>query len=410
MDKKMTSGEIAKKVGISPKAIRLYDEKGLLKPTDYSEGNYRLYDAESILVLEKIIALKQIGFSLEEIYDNLVSGKNMEIVDTLKEQLELMEQRKRELEKTMQCISRILARTGGNPDWNDVAEIARNIQQDQIYDEGHYYALEHTAITKDWYESIYDMLSVRKECMILDLGCGFGKLWRNNWNRIPENVTIHGVDLHGSWAEDFHKYIEEHKKELSPNTKIRVFWQDVESENFPEELSEKLLEENAGNKIGEGRTLSQRYDYVIAHYIIGELKNAEIFIQRASTALVEGGMFSCNGFEVMEEHSYWIQVFSELKLKTTFMQEKKKEEEILHEKFMEILRQYFSKVEKVSLDNSMKYENSEDLFQRLQEFYPGNAKYIKENKGKIEKYFEEILQKEKQVIIKKGSQFWSCCK
>ena len=32
MDKKMTSGEIAKKVGISPKAIRLYDEKGLLKP------------------------------------------------------------------------------------------------------------------------------------------------------------------------------------------------------------------------------------------------------------------------------------------------------------------------------------------------------------------------------------------
>lgn len=39
MDKKMTSGEIAKKTGVSQKAIRLYDEKGLLKPTDYSEGN-----------------------------------------------------------------------------------------------------------------------------------------------------------------------------------------------------------------------------------------------------------------------------------------------------------------------------------------------------------------------------------
>lgn len=29
MDKKMTSGEIAKKAGISQKAVRLYDEKGL---------------------------------------------------------------------------------------------------------------------------------------------------------------------------------------------------------------------------------------------------------------------------------------------------------------------------------------------------------------------------------------------
>ena len=50
---KMTSGEIAKKAGISQKAVRLYDEKGLLKPSDYSEGNYRLYDNESLLVLGK---------------------------------------------------------------------------------------------------------------------------------------------------------------------------------------------------------------------------------------------------------------------------------------------------------------------------------------------------------------------
>ena len=64
MEKKMTSGEIAKKAGVSQKAVRLYDEKGLLKPSDYSEGNYRLYDREALQVLEKIVALKQIGFSL----------------------------------------------------------------------------------------------------------------------------------------------------------------------------------------------------------------------------------------------------------------------------------------------------------------------------------------------------------
>ena len=64
MNDKMTSGEIAKKAGVSQKAVRLYDQKGLLKPSEYSEGNYRLYDKEALLILEKIIALKQVGFLL----------------------------------------------------------------------------------------------------------------------------------------------------------------------------------------------------------------------------------------------------------------------------------------------------------------------------------------------------------
>ena len=55
MEKKMTSGEMAKKAGVSQKAIRLYDEKGLLKPTEYSEGNYRLYDDAALQILEKIV-------------------------------------------------------------------------------------------------------------------------------------------------------------------------------------------------------------------------------------------------------------------------------------------------------------------------------------------------------------------
>ena len=95
MNGKMTSGEIAKKVGISQKAIRLYDEKGLLKPSDYSEGNYRLYDNEALLVLEKIIALKQIGFTLEEIRDSLVGSRDTNILDTLQEQIHMMKANER---------------------------------------------------------------------------------------------------------------------------------------------------------------------------------------------------------------------------------------------------------------------------------------------------------------------------
>ena len=94
MEKKMTSGEMAKKAGVSQKAIRLYDEKGLLKPTEYSEGNYRLYDDAALQILEKIVALKQIGFSLEEIRDNLKDGEASDIKGALEIQLKKIEEKK----------------------------------------------------------------------------------------------------------------------------------------------------------------------------------------------------------------------------------------------------------------------------------------------------------------------------
>lgn len=173
----------------------MYDEKGLLKPSEYSEGNYRLYDKEALLVLEKIIALKQIGFSLEEIRDNLVAGKNMDITETLNQQLEIMEKKKQEIERSIGCIRGMLARTKGQPDWNDVAEIARMIQQDQGADERHFHALKYTAEQKDWYVTLYESLEVKEESRVLDLGCGYGKLWRNNWKDIPKQVTVKGIDL-----------------------------------------------------------------------------------------------------------------------------------------------------------------------------------------------------------------------
>lgn len=80
MEEKMTSGEFANKVGVSAKALRIYDEKGLLKPVGYSEGNYRLYDKSSLLILEKIIALKHVGFSLEEIKSSLENDDNSSVV------------------------------------------------------------------------------------------------------------------------------------------------------------------------------------------------------------------------------------------------------------------------------------------------------------------------------------------
>ena len=66
-EKLYTAGQIADMAGVSLRTIRFYDTKGLLKPVSYSDAGYRLYNRSSILLLQKIVMLKYLGFSLQQI-------------------------------------------------------------------------------------------------------------------------------------------------------------------------------------------------------------------------------------------------------------------------------------------------------------------------------------------------------
>lgn len=63
-------GDFAKIFGITVRAIRYYEEMGLLKPcyVDIYSG-YRYYDEKNVEELSKILYLKDLGFSLEAIKD-----------------------------------------------------------------------------------------------------------------------------------------------------------------------------------------------------------------------------------------------------------------------------------------------------------------------------------------------------
>src|SRR5262249_2220196 len=67
-------GDFSRLSQVSVKALRFYDEVGLLKPTyvDRDTG-YRYYSATLLSRLNRILALKELGFSLEEIRQ-LVEG------------------------------------------------------------------------------------------------------------------------------------------------------------------------------------------------------------------------------------------------------------------------------------------------------------------------------------------------
>lgn len=61
-------GDFSKLSQVSVKALRLYDQLGLLKPTQVDQfTSYRYYSASQLPRLNRILALKDLGFSLEQI-------------------------------------------------------------------------------------------------------------------------------------------------------------------------------------------------------------------------------------------------------------------------------------------------------------------------------------------------------
>src|ERR1051326_4509812 len=68
-------GELAKRTGVSVRALHHYDAIGLLAASHRSESRYRLYDREDVVRLQEIKSLRQLGFSLEEIRELLAARR-----------------------------------------------------------------------------------------------------------------------------------------------------------------------------------------------------------------------------------------------------------------------------------------------------------------------------------------------
>src|SRR5512143_322161 len=61
-------GDFSKLSQVSVKALRYYDELGLLKPVEVDRfTGYRYYSADQLPRLHRILALKDLGLSLEQI-------------------------------------------------------------------------------------------------------------------------------------------------------------------------------------------------------------------------------------------------------------------------------------------------------------------------------------------------------
>ena len=94
-----TVGKAAQAAGLTPKAVRLYEARGLLPEAERTEAGYRTYTDDDITVLRFIGQAKTLGLSLAEIRDilDIRRGGTMPCRHVVR----LLDQRIREVDHTL---------------------------------------------------------------------------------------------------------------------------------------------------------------------------------------------------------------------------------------------------------------------------------------------------------------------
>ncbi|TYR72534.1 MerR family transcriptional regulator [Rossellomorea vietnamensis] len=134
-------GEFAKLTSVSIRTLHYYDEIGILIPLRKDNGR-RYYDRSHLVSMQKIVTLKFLGFSLEQMKELLLQT-DWNLKETLQFQKKLLEEKLLGLQKVMKALDHSihLAESSETIDASIFTSLIRGIQ----------YQDEH----KEWLKDIY---------------------------------------------------------------------------------------------------------------------------------------------------------------------------------------------------------------------------------------------------------------
>ena len=132
----MTVGEVAKKMGVTVRTLQYYDKKGLLSPSAESEGGRRLYTNKELIILNQIISLKSLGFTLGDIKERLISlDTPAGVADALTKQADNIRKTMEQLSASLTAIEHLREEVlqMQTVDFKKYADIIVNLQMNNKY-------------------------------------------------------------------------------------------------------------------------------------------------------------------------------------------------------------------------------------------------------------------------------------
>lgn len=216
---KYTAGELAKKLGVSGRTIRFYDEKNLLPPCGYSEAGYRLYDDTSAQRLQKILMLKFMDFSLDQISE-MMKEETSDLGKSFCEQEELLLEKKEHIERIIEAVRKTKS-VSDDEMWDNMIHIiemtkGREGVSEQYRKEDNLNKRisihDYSTSKESFYSWMYDRIGLEPGMKILDIGCGTGSFWKGVAEKLPEGLEIHLTDYSEGMLEAAKNTVKEIQK------------------------------------------------------------------------------------------------------------------------------------------------------------------------------------------------------
>ncbi|WP_338779956.1 MerR family transcriptional regulator [Metabacillus sp. FJAT-52054] len=127
-----TIGQFAKKTGVTVRTLRYYDQQEMLKPSFVSESGRRYYKDDDLVVLQQILSLKFLDFSLQQIRE-LLAAADGDLTSSLRMQKELMTQKQNHLNRVILSLDHAIGilETEKRPNLQILSFVIDSIQNEE---------------------------------------------------------------------------------------------------------------------------------------------------------------------------------------------------------------------------------------------------------------------------------------
>lgn len=387
MEKLYSTGEFAKIAGVTLRTIRYYDKIGLLKPTLILNNGYRKYCNNDLITLQKILSLKELGFSLEEIHPLIQDNDKDSFKKSIKLQTNLINQKIQKLtalKESLKATEKILAKK--EIAWDKIIELIKlsSINEEVIT---HYMNAKNleTRITlhdkfsinkQGWFPWLFEQIDFTTVYRLLELGCGNGKLWYHN----PYNLRNR-----------------------------EIFLSDISSGMLDEARHNLGNEYNYLNIDCESIPFKNNYfDTIIANHVIFYLKNSNQGLSEITRVLKKSGIFYCSTYSKnhMKEISEIVKRFD----KRIILSSNSLAEQFGLENGKEILSSYFSFVDVRKYEDALIVNQSQPLIDYILSCHGNQNEYLLNRLKEFKCYIDDLIKQSNGIKITKDSGLFICIK
>lgn len=144
-----STSRFAELAGVTVRTLRYYDREGLLSPAAHTEAGHRQYSRTDLVRLQQILALKFLGFSLDEIRRCLRIGPRS-LRESLALQRAMVQEQHAHLTQILQVFdyAEVALRERGE-DWDTIVQLIRMFHMSQDFS-SKYYTPEQRQQIAEW--------------------------------------------------------------------------------------------------------------------------------------------------------------------------------------------------------------------------------------------------------------------